>query len=89
MVALALIIGREFSFELLLAASGLDRDTLVTTLGRLATLRFVDPGGFGLRPYRLVHPLVRELCTRTSRLSSGGACTTASVKQSRRSMAPT
>ena len=59
-VALASIIGREFSFELLLAASGLDRDTLLTTLGRLATLRFVDPAGFGLGPYRFVHALVRE-----------------------------
>lgn len=60
-VALASIIGREFSFELLLSASGLDRDTLLTTLGRLATLRFVDPAGFGLGPYRFVHALVREI----------------------------
>ena len=60
LVALASVIGREFSFELLLAASGLDRDTLLTMLGRLAALRFVDPAGFALGPYRFVHALVRE-----------------------------
>jgi hypothetical protein len=88
-MALASIISREFSFELLLAASGLVRDTLLTTLGRLATLRFVDPAGFGLRPTDSFTHSSGKLFTRTSRLSSGGACTTAPVRQSRRSMAPT
>jgi tetratricopeptide (TPR) repeat protein len=60
LLSLASVIGREFSFELLLAASGLDRDALLTTLGGLAALRFVDPAGFALGPYRFVHALVRE-----------------------------
>ncbi|MGH3589979.1 MAG: ATP-binding protein, partial [Pseudonocardiaceae bacterium] len=60
LVALASVVGREFSFELLVAASGLTRDTVRTTLGRLSAARFVDPADFGLGPYRFAHALVRE-----------------------------
>jgi tetratricopeptide (TPR) repeat protein len=54
------VIGREFSFELLIAATGLARETVLATLGRLAALRLVAPAGFGLGPYQFAHSLVRE-----------------------------
>ena len=59
-LALASVIGREFSFELLVDASGLPRDAVLSMLGGLAKLRLVDPAGFGLGPYRFGHALVRE-----------------------------
>jgi predicted ATPase len=60
LLALASVIGREFSFELLVDASGLPRDAVLAMLGRLAALRLVDLAGFGLGPYRFAHALVRE-----------------------------
>jgi predicted ATPase len=60
LLALASVIGREFSFELLVDASGRTRDAVLSMLSRLAALRLVDPAGFGLGPYRFAHALVRE-----------------------------
>ena len=60
LLELASVIGREFSFELLLQTSGLPRADALGTIGRLSALRLVDPAGFGLGPYRFTHALVRE-----------------------------
>jgi class 3 adenylate cyclase/tetratricopeptide (TPR) repeat protein len=60
LLALASVIGREFSFELLVEASQLSRDAVLSMLGGLAALRLVDPAGFGLGPYRFAHALIRE-----------------------------
>ncbi|HEX2053767.1 MAG TPA: hypothetical protein VHJ78_08605 [Actinomycetota bacterium] len=61
LLSLASVIGREFPLELLVTASGIARSRVLAMLGELAALRFVDPAGFGLGPYRFVHSLVRDI----------------------------
>lgn len=60
LLVLASVIGREFSLELLVEASGWPRDNVLVALSGLASLRLVHPAGFGLGPYRFAHALVRD-----------------------------
>jgi tetratricopeptide (TPR) repeat protein len=60
LLSIASVIGREFPFDLLVAASGVARESVLATLSKLAALGLVDLAGFGLGPYRFAHALIRE-----------------------------
>ncbi|MGH2689941.1 MAG: ATP-binding protein [Actinomycetota bacterium] len=59
-LALAAVVGREFSFDVLVSASGLTDAQAHAALNELTAARLVEPAGFGLGPHRFVHALVRE-----------------------------
>jgi tetratricopeptide (TPR) repeat protein len=60
LLRIAAVVGREFSFGLLVEAAGLSRETTLELLAGLAAAKMVDPSGFGLGPSRFVHALVRD-----------------------------
>lgn len=84
LAALAAVVGREFSFELLVAASGLAHDTVLATLGKLAAVRLWTPRALAWVPTGSLTRSSAKPSTKTSRRSSGGICTAASVRRSRR-----